>query len=148
MNLQSDLKPAPYYNYLQLAVELSFIPHKMIIAGRGAGKSTLIANELLKYLKVMPRGKYSLNGLTYFHLKNKSVPEIQNHLERRGILRNQHYFMWHKAPKKLNWSEPYSPPSDYSNCIHFVNGFVVELNSFDRPRWHVQDHTTEWDSMK
>jgi hypothetical protein len=38
-----------------------------------------------------------------------------------------------KAPKKFNWKEPFQPPLDYTNCIHFYNGFVVEFNSFDRP---------------
>jgi hypothetical protein len=133
MSLQTEIKPAPYYNDLQLAVELSNKLHKMVIAGRGAGKTTLFGNEFIKYLKVMPRGKYSMNGLTYFHLKTKSLPLIIDHFERRGLIRDQHYFVGHKAPRKLKWDEPFQPPLDYTHCIHFVNGFVIELNSFDRP---------------
>jgi hypothetical protein len=53
--------------------------------------------------------------------------------ERRGLYRNIHYFIGGKAPKRWGWKEPYQPPIDYSNCIHWWNGFVNEFISFDRP---------------
>ncbi len=127
------IKPAPFYNNPQLAVKLSTIPNKMLIWGRGSGKTTIIADEFVQKLTYMPRGKISLNGLTYFHIRTKSMPPIIDHLERRGLYRNIHYFIGTKAPKKLRWDEPFQPPLDYTNCIHFWNGFVVEFNSFDRP---------------
>ena len=128
-----NLKPSPYYNNPQLSILLSTKPHKTFIGGRGVGKTTIIAEEIIKYFKAMPRGKISLNGLTYFHIRTKSLPPIIDHLERRGLYRGHHYFIGHKAPKSFNWAEPYQPPLDYTNCIHFINGFVVEFNSFDRP---------------
>ena len=127
------IKPAPYYNDPQLKILLSTKPHKVFIGGRGVGKTTIIAEEIIKYFVAMPRGKISLNGLTYFHIRTKSLPPIIDHLERRGLFRGQHYFIGHKAPKKFGWEEPFQPPLDYTNCMHFVNGFVVEFNSFDRP---------------
>ena len=127
------IKPAPYYNDPQLKILLSTKPHKTFIGGRGVGKTTIIAEEIIKYFVSMPRGKISLNGLTYFHIRTKSLPPIIDHLERRGLFRGQHYFIGHKAPKKFLWDEPFQPPLDYTNCMHFVNGFVVEFNSFDRP---------------
>lgn len=127
------IKPAPFYNDPQLKILLSTKPHKVFIGGRGVGKTTIIAEEIIKYFLAMPRGKISLNGLTYFHIRTKSLPPIIDHLERRGLYRNHHYFIGHKAPKKFLWEEPFQPPLDYTNCIHFINGFVVEFNSFDRP---------------
>jgi hypothetical protein len=128
-----EIKPAPYYNHPQLALKLSTRPHKMFIGGRGVGKTTIIADEVITMLSYMPRGKISLNGLTYFHIRTKSLPPIIDHWERRGLYRNIHYFIGNKAPKKFKWDEPYQPPLDYTNCVHFWNGFVIEFNSFDRP---------------
>jgi hypothetical protein len=125
--------PAPYLNDPQVAVQLSHSPHKVFIGGRGVGKTTIIAEDIIRYFVAMPRGKISLNGLTYFHIRTKSLPPIIDHFERRGLYRGIHYFVGHRAPKRNEWPEPYAPPLDYSNCIHFYNGFVVEFNSFDRP---------------
>ena len=125
--------PAPYYNYPQRVIKLCTRPHKMFIGGRGVGKTTIIADQMIDCMTTMPRGKISLNGLTYFHIRTKSLPPIIDHLERRGLYRGIHYFVGTKAPKKMNWLEPYQPPLDYTNCIHWYNGFVVEFNSFDRP---------------
>jgi len=129
----SEIREAPFYNEPQIIIKLSTRRHKMFIGGRGVGKTTIIADQIIDCLKNMPRGKISLNGLTYFHIRTKSLPPIIDHLERRGLYRGIHYFVGTKAPKKFLWKEPYQPPLDYTNCIHFFNGFVVEFNSFDRP---------------
>jgi len=129
----NPIKEAPYYNFPQMVLKLSSEPHKMFIGGRGVGKTTIIADEVIRYVASMPRGKVSLNGLTYFHIRTKSLPPIIDHWERRGLYRGIHYFIGHKAPKKFCWDEPFQPPLDYTNCIHFWNGFVLEFNSFDRP---------------
>ena len=128
-----EIKPAPYYNNPQLVIKLTSRPNKMFIGGRGVGKTTIIADQVVDCFKNMPRGKISLNGLTYFHIRTKSLPPIIDHWERRGLYRNIHYFIGLRAPKKFRWDEPFQPPLDYTNCIHFYNGFVVEFNSFDRP---------------
>lgn len=128
-----DIINAPYYNNPQLVIKLCSKPYKMFIGGRGIGKTTIIADQIIDCLSVMPRGKISMNGLTYFHIHTKSLPPIIDHWERRKLYRDIHYFIGHRAPKKFGWDEPYQPPLDYSKCIHFWNGFVVEFNSFDRP---------------
>jgi len=128
-----DIRPAPYYNNPQLAVKFSSVLTKMLIWGRGTGKTTIFGDELLKYVYYMPRSKGAFGGLTYFHVRTKSMPAIIDQWERRGIYRNIHYFVGHKAPKKFGWKEPFQPPLDYSNCVHFINGSVIEFISFDRP---------------
>lgn len=125
--------PAQYYNYPQLAIKLSSRPHKMGIWGRGTGKTTILGDEIVDVVDLMPRGKIGFAGLTYFHLKTKSLPAIIDQWERRGYIRDLHYFIGHKAPKSYKWPEPYQPPMDYQHCVHFYNGALVELISFDRP---------------
>ena len=128
-----EIKPAPYYNNPQLAIKLSSKPFKMCIWGRGTGKTTIFADEIVKAMCYMPRGKVLFGGLTYFHIRTKSMPPIIDQWERRGLYRNIHYFIGERAPKKWNWPEPFQPLLDYSHAIHFFNGFVVEFASFDRP---------------
>ena len=68
------VRPAPYLNDPQVAIQLSHSPHKVFIGGRGVGKTTIIAEDIIRYFVAMPRGKISLNGLTYFHIRTKSLP--------------------------------------------------------------------------
>ncbi len=128
-----DLVPAQYYNYPQLVMKLSSRPHKMGIWGRGTGKTTILGDEIVDIVELMPRGKIGFCGLTYFHLKTKSLPAIIDQWERRGYYRDLHYFIGHKPPKSYKWVDPYQPPMDYQHCISFYNGAIVELISFDRP---------------
>lgn len=131
--MRTRFQKAPYYNDPQLAIKLCQQPHKMLVAGRGIGKTTIFADEMLDLAILMPRAKFAFIGLTYFHLRTKSMPAIIDQWERRGLYRNIHYWIGHKAPKKYNIPEPYMPPLDYSNCIQFWNGVVIEFISFDRP---------------
>lgn len=124
---------APYYNDPQLLIKLCPQPHKMWVAGRGIGKTTVFADEMADLTMLMPRGKFAFMGLTYFHVRTKSMPAIIDQWERRGLYRNIHYWVGHKPPKKYKISEPYLPPLDYSNCITMWNGTVIEFISFDRP---------------
>ena len=78
-----EITKAPYYNYPQMVIKLSSKPHKMFIGGRGVGKTTIISDEMIRYMSHMNRGKISLNGLTYFHIRTKSLPPIIDHLERQ-----------------------------------------------------------------
>ena len=136
---------APFYNNAQLAIKLSSVPHKMFIGGRGTGKTTIHAEDFIEDIKDMPRGKFAFGGLTYFHVRTKSMPVIIDQWERRGLYRDIHYTIGHKAPKKWRWDEPYQPPLDYSNCIHLWNGCVIEFISFDRPE---MARSGSYDSMK
>ena len=63
-----------WYNNPQLAVKLSSRIYKIIIGGRGIGKTTIFADEIERYRLQMPRCKLVFGGLTYFHLKTRSMP--------------------------------------------------------------------------
>ena len=124
---------APYYNPPQLAVKLSSRPNKMLVWGRGTGKTTIFADEILDLALLMPRAKFAFMGLTYFHIRTKSMPAIIDQWERRGLYRDMHYFIGHAPPKKYKFPLPYQPPLDFKNVVTFWNGTAVEFISFDRP---------------
>jgi hypothetical protein len=121
------------YNRPQIAIKLSNARHKMIVAGRGVGKTTILGDDMIDSAKAMPRGKEGFVGLTYFHLKTKSMPVIINHWEKLGSKKDKHYFVGRKAPKNWQWKEAYQPVLDYKNCIIFFNGYTIEFLSMDRP---------------
>ncbi len=128
-----DIVAAPYYNFPQLAVKLCSRPNKMLVWGRGTGKTTIFADEILDLAVLMPRAKFAFMGLTYFHIRTKSMPAIIDQWERRGVIRDLHYFVGHAPPKKYGFPLPYQPPLDFKNVITFWNGTCVEFISFDRP---------------
>jgi hypothetical protein len=121
------------YNHAQLAVKLSSARHKAIVAGRGIGKTTIIADEELQLQRLMPRGKIGLIGLTYFHIKTKSMPVVINHWEKKGFIKDVHYYVGRKPPKRWKWDEAYQPLLNHTNAIVFWNGFTIEFLSMDRP---------------
>lgn len=120
-------------NNVQLVTKLSTARHKVLVAGRGVGKTTMIAEELLDLLRIFPRGKAGLIGMTYYHIKTKSMPVIIKHWEKRGFIKDVHYFVGRKPPKNWKWPEAYMPPLDYTHSIIFWNGFTIEFISMDRP---------------
>lgn len=132
------LKPGQiWYNNPQLAVKLSSRIYKIIIGGRGIGKTTIFADEIERYRRAMPRSKLVFGGLTYFHLKTRSMPAIIAQWERMGYKRDRDYYFGHRAPAKVRkgnaFRDPHIPPLDWSQSIHWYDGTAVDLLSFDRP---------------
>lgn len=121
------------YNPPQLAIKLSSARHKMVVAGRGVGKTTMLADDMGDLARIMPRGKEGFIGQTYFHIKTKSMPVIINHWEKLGFKKDLHYFVGRKPPKTWGIIEAYMPPLDYKNAILFRNGYTIEFLSMDRP---------------
>lgn len=120
-------------NNVQIVTKLSPARHKVLVAGRGVGKTTMIAEEILDLARIFPRGKIGLIGMTYYHIKTKSMPVVIKHFEKRGFIKDRHYFVGRKPPKSYKWPEAYMPPLDYTHSIVFWNGFTIEFISMDRP---------------
>lgn len=105
-----------------------------IIAPRGWGKSEGIdAPRLIRDVFAMPRSTGALLSPTYGKLLRNTLPALFNALSRLGYQRNKHYFVGRKAPKALNFKNPYIDPFDYSYTIHWFTGSIQNLISFDRP---------------
>lgn len=121
------------YNRIQTAFKLSNQLNKIVVAGRGVGKTTMLADENIDLLKNMPRGKNGFIGLLYMHIKTKSLPVMIAHWEKMGLQKEKHYFVGRKPPKSWKWNEAYMPPGDYKNSIIFWNGYTIEMISMDRP---------------
>lgn len=80
----------------------------------------------------MPRSNNFIVGETYQQILTRTLPSTIAGLERLGLIKDKHYFVGRRAPRKLGWDEPYQPPLDYSKAIHFITGAVYNLISQDR----------------
>jgi len=105
-----------------------------IVASRAFGKSEGIdAPRLLRNTYVMPRSAGAILSPTYAKLLQNTLPAVFSALDRLGYKRNLHYFLGRKAPPKLNFKVPIIEPFSYEHVIHWFNGSIQHLLSFDRP---------------
>ena len=135
-----DTGETEYFKYLHAKQqELLQMPQKDItcIAGRGWGKTRVIANLLLEMCNEMPRAKGFLSSSTYGQILTKTVPEIISSWEDIGLREwkskaEPGHFVIGKTPP-IEWEKPYKAPEAYKNVITFYNGFTIEFLSMDRP---------------
>jgi len=120
------------FNLPQLLLATAHQPEKYVEGGRGLGKSTSLAFEMREVVTDMPRSNNFIVGETYQQILTRTLPSTIAGLERLKLIKDVHYFVGRRAPKKLKWKEPYQPPLDYSRAIHFFNGAVYNLISQDR----------------
>lgn len=118
-------------NLMQLMVRVAKQPVKIIEAGRGAGKSTVLADEMADVVHDMPRSTNFLQGATFQQILTRTLPSTILSLETLGYIKDLHYFVGRKPPKSWGWKEAYEPPLDYNRSIYFYNGSTYLLLSQD-----------------
>lgn len=128
--MSSNLK---FFNRAQLDAMAVNAKEEYIIASRGLGKSEgFDARFLLRNVTSMPRSSGAILSPTYSKLLKNTLPAIAHALERWGFKRNLHYFLGRKAPITSNFGKPYIEPFSWEHSIHWWNGSVTHLLSFDR----------------
>ncbi|RYE26851.1 MAG: hypothetical protein EOP45_03110 [Sphingobacteriaceae bacterium] len=118
-------------NMMQLMVRMAKQPVKIVEAGRGAGKSTVLADEIADVVHDMPRSTNFLQGATFQQILTRTLPSTILSLETLGYIKDLHYFVGRKPPKSWGWKEAYEPPLDYNRAIYFYNGSTYLLLSQD-----------------
>lgn len=127
-------KTPKFFNASQMECMAIGANNEYIIASRGFGKSEGIdAPRLLRNVFAMPRSSGALLSPTYGKLLRNTLPAVFHALDRLGYKRGYHYVVGRRAPKLLNFSTPYIDPLDYDYVIHWFNGSIQHLISFDRP---------------
>ena len=116
---------------MQVAVRLAPQPVKVVEAGRGSGKSTVIADEMIDMVFDMPRSTSFLQGATFKQILTRTLPSTIESLRSLGYIKDVHYKVCMKPPKSWLKNEAYEPPLDYSSAITFINGSVFLLLSQD-----------------
>lgn len=135
--MKTTTKNRVYYN--QETIDFVTAPQKVktAVAGRGFGKSTLIALIIYFMLREMPRAKVFFSSTTIEQIKNMTLPPVMAKLAEKGIREDVHYVVgkdpW-GAQSKCKWfKRPISPPKKFDNVITFWNGLTVVMLSAAKP---------------
>lgn len=104
---------------------------KVLIAGRGFGKSFVNGIQILIYVYDMPRSRGLFLGATYTQILTNTLLPIKSAWEWFGYKEGVHYVVGRKPPE--HFDKPYMKPDRYENIITFWNGTTVVLASMDRP---------------
>lgn len=113
-----------------LALYIYWLQYAMIVAGRGTGKSFIVAYIIHIVLKFMPRSKWLIVGETYKSMLESTLPSTLAALEKFNYFRDVHYVVGIKPPD--SWDKPFQAVAKgYANTISFWNGTVFHLVSQD-----------------
>jgi hypothetical protein len=118
-------------NLMQLAVRMAKQPVKVIEGGRGVGKSTVLADEMIDVVHDMPRGTSFLQGATFQQILTRTLPSTIQSLATLGYYKDIHYKVGQKPPRSWKWAEAYEPPLEYNRAIYWYNGSTYIMLSQD-----------------
>lgn len=123
-----------YYNAKQIETVQLGVKTTAIIAARGFGKSEGIdAPLVLRDVQSMPGSTIALLSPTYKKLLQNTLPAVCEGLKRLGFQKDVHYVIGKKADPNLNFAKPIYEPYDWSYFMHWYNGSLCQLVSFDVP---------------
>lgn len=100
--------------------------------GRGAGKTTIMGDQMRKLVIGMPRASFALTGATYTQLLSRTLPSAIEGLEMFGFYQDVDYVVG-RSGKRHGYTMPFQPPQQWNNVIHFANGAIFQLVSLDNP---------------
>lgn len=110
---------------------------KIIVAGVGIGKTTLIGFHNYMKFNALKGFKSLMAGLTYNQIFNITLPECQQAWANCGFVEAQkgkkigHYVVGVRPPDYFK--SPYKPPKKFSNVVSTITGHCIQLASLDRP---------------
>lgn len=105
-----------------------------LVGGRGGGKSETLAALIILMSNELPkaRGQFACTAIT--KVKRAITPGLKaswNNPDRWNLkeydwsTKEGDYCLWREPPK--DWDRPYQEPDDWSNCISYPTGLVVEF---------------------
>jgi hypothetical protein len=109
---------------------------KILIAGRGFGKSFLIGVSIMLKVRNLPKSRGLLIGATYTQILTNILLPMKNAWATFGYRewdgKDGDYIVGKRPP--VHWDEPYQKPDRYENVITWWNGTTIVLGSMDRPQ--------------
>ncbi len=104
---------------------------KVLIAGRGFGKSFINGIIIMLHVRNMPRSRGLFLGATYTQILTNTLLPIKSAWNTFGYIEGVHYVVGKRPPDYFE--KPFMKPDRYENVISWWNGTVVILASMDRP---------------
>lgn len=103
---------------------------KVFKAGRGAGKTRSIPEDLLDRASELPKARIFLMSYSYKTIYDNIFPDLHEVFKLHGLVEDEDYVVDKKPP--AHFDLPYKRIEDYMHSISFFNGFAVQLLSAAR----------------
>lgn len=131
--MKESVEKKPFYlNPIAQLFLMMYQAIKVLIAGRGFGKSFLNGLEVAKKVVDIPRSKGLFIGVTYTQILTNTLLPMKSAWEMMGYFEGIHYVVGKKPPE--HFLKPFQRPEKYENVITFWNGTTLVLGSMDRPQ--------------
>ena len=118
-----------YWNPKQKEFLKALQIRKMLLAGRGFGKTATDAGEQYKRAFYLPKASGFIISATYNQLLTKTLPTIESKLKQMRWVEGVHYVIGRKPPQ--HFESPIRPPRRYENIMSTVTGYYAEMISMD-----------------
>lgn len=105
---------------------------KILIAGRGFGKSFINGISVMLKVATMPRSRGLFIGATYTQILTSTLLPMKSAWEWFGYIEGEDYVVGKRPPAWFD--SPYQKPDKYDNVITFRNGTTIVFGSMDRPQ--------------
>lgn len=130
--MKESLKKQFYLNPIAQLFLMAYQAIKVLIAGRGFGKSFDNGLEVAKKVQDLPRSKGLFIGVTYTQILTNTLLPMKAAWETMGYHQGIHYVVGKKPPE--HFAKPFQAPERYENVITWWNGTTLVLGSMDRPQ--------------
>lgn len=133
--MMKALKPVKKDWYLNPVAQLYLMATqliKILIAGRGFGKSFINGISVMLKVASMPRSRGLFIGATYTQILTNTLLPMKNAWAMFGYHEGVDYVVGKKPPE--HFTKPYQKPDRYENVITWWNGTTIVFGSMDRPQ--------------
>jgi hypothetical protein len=131
MNLKSKREDF-YLNPVAMLYLMAQQLIKILIAGRGFGKSFVNGISVMVKVATLPRSRGMLIGATYTQILTNTLLPMKSAWEWFGYKEGIDYVVGRKPP--ATFDNPYQKPDRYENVITWRNGTTIVFGSMDRPQ--------------
>jgi hypothetical protein len=130
-----SLKPKKKGFYLNPIAQLYLMATqlvKVLIAGRGFGKSFVNGISIMMKVASMPKSRGIFLGATYTQILTNTLLPMKSAWAWFGYKEGIDYVIGKKPPAYFD--KPYQQPDRFDNVITWWNGTTIILGSMDRPQ--------------
>lgn len=135
------------FNKTQASFLLTDATEMYVYAGRGTGKTTMLAPYESRNMHSMPRCSRMLLAPTFRKMMTDLLPPLVKQWELMGYKRDLHFVVGKSdIPKKCGWPDPYIAPERSARdfIVHWYTGACLRITSMDRK---VTNNGTECDGI-
>lgn len=119
-----------YYNSKVLEFLEMVRSVKVLKAGRGAGKTRAIPEDMLDRAHHLPRSRHFLLSLTFEAIDSNIMPDVHDVFQLHGLQPGIHYVVDQKPP--AHFQRPYKDLEDWNHSVSLINGTVFQKISMGR----------------